>query len=90
MKWSKRLKSLTEKGEFSPHALPISARAKGDIGCLLALAGRYKPRTDFCHKLYAVTTELQSRAPHLLHAGHFIHSPKHNIELVKYSRKGVH
>ena len=24
MKWSKRLKSLTEKGEFGPHALPIS------------------------------------------------------------------
>ena len=24
MKWSKRTKSLTEKGEFSPHALPIS------------------------------------------------------------------
>ena len=24
MKWSKILKSLTEKGEFSPHALPIS------------------------------------------------------------------
>ena len=90
MKWSKRLKSLTEKGEFSPHALPISARAKGDIGCLLALAGRYKPHTDFCHKLYEVTTEPQSRAPHLLHAGRFIHSPKHTIELAKYSRKGVH
>ena len=89
MKWSKRLKSLTEKGEFSPHALPISARAKGDIGCLLALAGRYKPRTDFCHKLYAVTTELQSRAPHLLHAGHFIHSRKHTIELVTHGRKCV-
>ena len=63
---------------------------KGDIGCLLALAGRYKPRTDFCHKLYEVTTEPQSRAPHLLHAGRFIHSSKHTIELAKYSRKGVH
>ena len=26
MKWSKRLKSLTKKGEFGPHALPISGR----------------------------------------------------------------
>ena len=26
MKWSKRPKSLTEKGEFSPHVLPISGR----------------------------------------------------------------
>ena len=35
-----------------------------DIGCLLTLAGRYKPLTDFCHKLYEVTMEPQSRAPH--------------------------
>ena len=89
MKWSKRLKSLTEKGEFSPHALPISARAKGDIGCLLALAGRYKPPTGFCHKLYETTVELQSRAPHLLRAGHVVHSHKHTVELVKHSRKHV-
>ena len=53
---------------------------EGDIGCLLALAGRYKPVTGFCHKLYEVTMELQSRASHLLHAGHFIHSCKHTIE----------
>ena len=26
MKWSKREKGLTEKGEFGPHALPISGR----------------------------------------------------------------
>ena len=26
MKWSKRPKSLTEKGEFGPHAFPISSR----------------------------------------------------------------
>ena len=25
---------------------------EGDIGCLLALAGWYKPPTGFCHKLY--------------------------------------
>jgi len=62
---------------------------KEDIGCLLALAGRYKPPTGFCRKLYEVTAESQSRAPHLLHAGHFIHSCKHTVELVKHSRKRV-
>ena len=34
--------------------------------------------------------ELQSRGPHLLHTGHFIHSHKHTVDLVKYSRKRVH
>ena len=62
---------------------------QGDIGCLLALAGQYKPLTGFCHKPYEVTMELQSRAPHLLHAGCVIHSHKHTVELVKYSRKHV-
>ena len=33
---------------------------------------------------------LQSRAPYLLHAEHVIHSHKHTVELVKYSRKCVH
>ena len=63
---------------------------KGDIGCLLALAGRYKSLTGFCHKPYEITMEPQSRAPHLLRTGNFIHSHKHTIELVKYSRKRVH
>ena len=62
---------------------------KGDIVCLLALAGQYKPPTCFCHKLYEVTGKVQSRDPHLLHAGHVIHSHKHTIELVKYSRKRI-
>ena len=34
---------------------------EGDIGCLLALAGRYKAPTGFCHKLYEITLEPQSR-----------------------------
>ena len=90
MKWPKRPKSLTEKGEFSPHVLPISGCfPKGDIGCLLTLAGRYNSPTDFCHKPYEITMEPQSRAPHLLHSGRFIHSHKHTVELVKYSRKRV-
>ena len=62
---------------------------KGVIGCLLALAGRYKPLTGFCRKLYEITVELQSRAPHLLHVGHVINSHKHTVELVKHSRKRV-
>ena len=62
---------------------------EGDIGCLLALAGQYKPPTGFCHKPYEITVEPQSRAPYLLHAGHVIHSHKHTVELVKHSRKRV-
>ena len=62
---------------------------KGDIGCLLALAGQYKPPTGFCHKPYTITVEPQSRAPYLLHTGHVIHSHKHTVELVKHSRKRV-
>ena len=46
MKWSKRLESLTEKGEFSPQALPVSGCSPHkEAGCLLALAGQYKPLT---------------------------------------------
>lgn len=62
---------------------------EGDIGCLLALAGWYKPSTGFCHKPYEITAGPQSRAPHLLRAGRFIHLHKHTIELVKYSGKRV-
>ena len=90
MKRSKRPKSLTEKGEFGPHTLPVSGQSpKGDMGCLLALASWYKPPTGFCHKPYEVTMEPQSRAPHLLCSGCFIHPRKHTVELVKYSRKSV-
>ena len=36
---------MTKKGKFTPHASPISGRPpRRDIGCLLALAGRYEPR----------------------------------------------
>ena len=62
---------------------------KGDIGCLLALAGRYKPPAGFYRKPCEITVEPQSRAPHLLCAGHVIHSHKHTVELVKCSRKHV-
>ena len=64
--------------------------SKGDVGFLLALAGQYKHLTGFSHKPYEVAVELQSRAPHLLHAGRFIHSQNHTVELVKYSGKRVH
>ena len=62
---------------------------EGDIGCLLALAGRYNPPTGFCNKPYEITVEPESRAPYLLHTGHAIHSHKHIVELVKHSRKRV-
>ena len=88
MKWSKRQESLTKKGEIAPHTLSISGCSlRRDVGCLLALAGQHNSLTDFCHKPYENTMEPQSRAPHLFHAGHVIHSQKHTVELVKYSRK---
>ena len=49
---------------------------EGDIGCFLALAGRYNAPTGFCHKPYEITVEPQSRAHYVLHAGHAIHSHK--------------
>ena len=67
----------------------FSSVPEGDIGCLLAMACRYKPPTGFCHKLYEITMEPQSRAPHLLRAGHVIHSHEHTVELVKHSRKRI-
>ena len=48
------------------------------------------PWQGFCHKLYEVTMEPRSKAPHLLRTGRVIHWHKHTIELVKYSRKHVH
>ena len=63
---------------------------EGDIGCLLALAGQYKPLTVFCHELYEITVEPQSMTPHLLLARHVIHSHKHTVKLVRCSIKYVH
>ena len=62
---------------------------KGDMWCLSTLTGQYKLPTGFCHKLYEITVEPQSRDPHLLLAGHVIHSHKHTVALVKHSRKRV-
>ena len=62
---------------------------KGDIGCLLALASRYKPLTCLCHKPCEITVEAQSRFLHLLRTGHVIHPHEHTVELVKHSRKCV-
>ena len=78
-----------ERRVWSTHFAHLWSVPKGDVGCLLALAGRYKPLTGFCHEPYEITVELQSRAPYLLHAGHVIHSHKHTVELVKHSRKCV-
>ena len=82
-------KSDRERRVQSTHFSHFWSVPKGDIGCLLALAGQYKPPTGFCHKLYEVTMEPQSRAPQLLRTGRVTHSHKHTVELVKYSRKHV-
>ena len=85
---------VKETGKFdrerrvrSTHFAHFWSVPEGDVGSLLALAGWYKPPTGFCHKPYEVTAEPQSGALHLLHTGRFIHSCKHTLELVKYSRK---
>ena len=78
-----------ERRVGSTHFAHFWSVTRGDIGCLFALAGRYKLLTGFCHKPYEITVELQSRASHLLRAGRFIHLHKHTVELVKYSRKHV-
>ena len=65
MKWSKRLESLTEKGEFSPHTWSISGHSPGgDIGYLLTLSDWYNPLTGFLP--YEVTVEPQIRTQLLL------------------------
>ena len=82
MKWSKKLESLTEKGEFGPHVLPISGRfPKETSGASWHWQVGINPPTGFCHKLHEMTMEPQSRDPHLLLAGHAIHPPKHTVEL---------
>ena len=78
-----------ERGVRSTRFAHFCSVPGGDIGCLLALASRYKPPTGFCHKPYEITVEPQSRVPHLLCAGHVVHSHKHTVELVKHSRKRV-
>ena len=78
-----------ERRVWSTHFAHFWSVPEGDVECLLALAGRYKPPTSFCHKPYEITVEPQSRAPYFLHAGCVIHSHKHTVELVKCSRKRV-
>ena len=80
MKWSKRPKSLPEKGVLGPYILPISGRfPKESLGASWHWQVGINP----------ITVEPQSKAPHLLPAGHIIHSHKHTVELVKHSRKRV-
>ena len=78
-----------ERRVRSTHFAHFWSVPKGDIGCLLALAGRCNALTGFCHKPYEITVEPQSRAPYLLHAGHAIHSHKYMVELVNHSRKRI-
>ena len=91
MKWSKRLKSLTEKGEFSPHALPISGRfLKETLGASCHWQVSINPQLVSAISHMRSLRNRRAGLPHLLRAGHFIHSHKHTEELVKYSGKCVH
>ena len=69
----------------STHFAHFQSLPEGDTGCLLALARWYR----FLPQPYEVTEELQSRAPQLIHARYLIHSHKHTVELVKYSKRHV-
>ena len=84
MTWSETKMSDRERRAWSTCYAHFWLILEGDIGCLLALEGLYKPLTGCFHKPCEITV-----APHLLRAGHFIHSQKHTVELVKYSRKRV-
>ena len=44
-----------ERRVWSTHFAHFWSVPKGDVGCLLALAGQYKLLTGFCHKPYEVT-----------------------------------
>ena len=85
----KTIKFDQERRVQSTHFAHFWSVPKGDIGCLLALADRYKPPKGFSHKLYEVTAEPQSKAPHLLRAWRVSHSHKHTVGLVTYNRKCV-
>ena len=85
MKWSKRLKSLTKKGEFNPHPLSISGRSLKEI---LSASWHWQvginPLTGFCHKPYEVAAEPQSRTPHLLRAGlHLFTQAHHRVSKIQ-------
>ena len=64
-----------ERGVGSTHFVHFWLVSEGDLECLLALAGQYKPLAGFLHKLYEVTVGLQSRAPPCFVQGmQFIHT----------------
>ena len=89
MKWSKRPKSLTKKGEFGPYALPISGQfPKETLGASWHWQVGINPRQVSAIAVWDRVGP-QSRDPHLLSSKHFIHSRKHTVELVKCSRKSV-
>ena len=71
---------MTKKGEFGPHALPISGRfPKESLGASWHWQVGINP----------ITVEPQSKAPHLLRAGHVIYSHEHAVELVKNTAENV-
>ena len=80
--------NVTKKGKFGPNTLPISRRSRHrNVGCLFALARRYKPPTRL-HLLVLPSVirrhcKTAEQGHHLLRAGRVVHSYKHTEEVVK-------
>ena len=89
MKRSKRPEGLTKKGEFSPHALPISGRSlKDTLGASWHWQVGVIPRQ--VSSINRMRSPWKHRAGfHSCFAQGVTHSHKNSVELVKYSRKRV-
>ena len=82
---------VTEKGKFSPHAFPISGRSlAGTLGVSWhwQVGINTQQGSPFlgCLQSWWGTAKLQSRAHHLLRAGHVIHRRVSKVENV-YTEK---
>ena len=73
---------LTEKGEFGPHALPVSDRFPKET-----LVASWHWQVGINPRQVSAISLMRSPRNH--RAGRFIHSHKHTEELVKYSGKRV-
>ena len=81
-----------EKGEFSPHALPISGRFPKEI-----LGASWHWQVGINPQQVSAISHMRSPQNHraglltcLVQGVSFMHSHKHTVKLAKYSRKRVH
>ena len=74
----KETEKLTEKGEFSSHALPISVWFPKET-----LVASWHWQVSMNPRQVSAISLMRSPRNH--RAGRFIHSHKHTVELVKYS-----